>query len=108
LRRGCGDPQLSGRVSGDAVEHHHKGAGQCGRRPQGAGKGPLRPGKGEGADSGDHRRPADESGRQGADPLPGGPARRGQDLHCHQRGQGAEPEAGPPEPGRRSGRGGHP
>ena len=28
LRRGCGDPQLSGRVSGDAVEHHHKGAGQ--------------------------------------------------------------------------------
>ncbi|CAN4032677.1 hypothetical protein PKCEKB_PKCEKB_11195, partial [Dysosmobacter welbionis] len=39
LRRGCGDPQLSGRVSGDAVEHHHKGAGQCGRRPQGAGKG---------------------------------------------------------------------
>ena len=64
--------------------------------------------KGEGADSGDHRRPADESGRQGADPLPGGPARRGQDLHCHQRGQGAEPEAGPPEPGRRSGRGGHP
>ena len=77
-------------------------------RPQGAGKGPLRPGKGEGADSGDHRRPADESGRQGADPLPGGPARRGQDLHRHLRGQGAEPEAGPPVPGRRPGRGGHP
>ena len=33
----CGDPQLSGRVPGDALEHHHQGAGQCGRRPQGAG-----------------------------------------------------------------------
>ena len=35
--------------------------------------------------------------------------RRGwENLHCHQRCQGAEPEAGPAFPGRRPGRGGHP
>ena len=72
-----------------------QGAPECGRGPEGAGPGSLRPGKGEGADSGDHRRPADESGGEGADHLSGGPSRRGQDLHRPVRCQGAEPEAQP-------------
>ena len=50
---------------------------ECGRGPEGAGPGPLRPGKGEGADFGDHCRPADESGGEGADHLSGGPSGRG-------------------------------
>ena len=89
--------------SGDALEGDHQGARQRGGRPQGAGKGPLRPGEGQRADSGDHRRPADESGGEGADPLPGRPSGRGQDVHSHLGGQGAESEAGPDLPGRRPG-----
>ena len=40
-----------------------QGAGGRGRCPQDSGPGPLRPGKGEGADPGDHGRPADGPGR---------------------------------------------
>ena len=42
---------------------------------------------------------------EGADHLPGGPSRRGQDLHRHVHGQGHESEAGPHLPGRRPRRG---
>ena len=38
---------------------------------------------------------------EGADHLPGGPSRRGQDLDRHVHGQSHEPEDGPDLPGRR-------
>ena len=64
--------QLSGRVPGTALEYIYEGASECGRRPAKVlDRGSLRPGKGERADFGDHRRPADESGGEGADHLSG-------------------------------------
>ena len=59
--------------------------------PQGAGRRPLRPGEGQGAHFGVPGGQAVGPRAEGTDPLPGGASRRGQDLHCHQRGQGAEP-----------------
>ena len=76
-RGGFGDPELSGRVSGTALGYIYEGASECGRGPEGAGPGSLRSGKGEGADFGDHCRPADESGGEGADHLSGRPPGRG-------------------------------
>ena len=78
-----------------------QGEGQRPGGPEDSGRGPLRPGKGEGADSGVSGGQAAGPGSEGADPLPGGPSGRGKDLHCNVHGPGTEPENGSNFLGRR-------
>ena len=91
-----------------ALGQEEQGQARHRRRREGAQRRPLRPGEGQGTDPGISRRAAARRQDEGPDPVPGRPARRGQDLARQVHRQGDGPRIRAHDPGRHARRSGNP